>query len=173
MAWKALETEFYSPEYFEKQYLEKPTQQDFEKQQEGKKIQIEVGQKRKRESHEILMNFAEKKFKPTNTSQNCEFTRYKELPQVEIRTDPLVWWSENEKNFPVIAEIARTYLAIPASQATCERSFSVAKKICTDDRTALTPEHVEKLTLLRQNANNFYEYESTQRVSGGIDAFPL
>jgi len=74
--------------------------------------------------------------------------------------DPLVWWRENEKQFPVISQIAKIYLAIPASQATCERSFSCSKRICTSARTLLSPKHVEQLTLLKQNANSLYEYET-------------
>jgi hypothetical protein len=69
----------------------------------------------------------------------------------------LTWWKENEKSFPVLAQIAKIYLAIPASQATCERSFSLAKRICSEDRTSLSPAHLEQLVFANQNYSELYD----------------
>jgi len=87
-----------------------------------------------------------------------EFETYKKLPQVNSNIDVLDWWKQHEITFPVIAAIAKVYLAIPASEATCERSFSISKRI-TVQRESLTPSHVEKLTVLKQNINLFCDNE--------------
>ena len=44
----------------------------------------------------------------------------------KIQESPLAWWKFHEKKFPHLAELAKTYLAIPASSATVERLFSRA-----------------------------------------------
>jgi len=145
-----LKSEYYSPPFFEKT---KPLSRDPLIQS----IKEISGEKRKRDS--ILTQYSQKKFKQSDISKN-ELERYKELQDISVESDPLRWWCENERNYPTISEIAKIYLAIPASQATCERSFSVARRICTDFHTSLTPQHVEQLTLLKQNANEIYEYET-------------
>jgi hypothetical protein len=38
--------------------------------------------------------------------------------------DPLCWWRENEHKYPVIAALAKLFLAIPASTAPFERVWS-------------------------------------------------
>jgi len=53
--------------------------------------------------------------------------------------DPLDWWRRKETEFPVLAELAKLHLAIPASQASCERLFSIMKNDITDHRTRLDP----------------------------------
>jgi hypothetical protein len=67
-----------------------------------------------------------------------------------------VWWKAHEAELPVLAAISKIYLAIPASQATTERSFSVAKHVCSNDRTSLSPEHVETLVVLKKNQKELW-----------------
>lgn len=86
-----------------------------------------------------------------------ELERYKEMPPIPMSNDPLIWWKQNEHLYPILSQIAKIYLAIPASQATCERSFSTAKRICIPSRTLLTPKHVGQYVFSRQNANDLYE----------------
>jgi len=107
--------------------------------------------------------------KTTKQSLSPQFTkselqRFKDMPPVSAKSDPLAWWRENESSFPVIAKIARIYLAIPASQATCERSFSSAGRICTEIRTLLSPANLEKLTVLKQNFSLLCEYETEEEL---------
>jgi len=86
-----------------------------------------------------------------------EFERFQAIPQVNANVDVLDWWKQNCQFFPIISKIAQVYLSIPASQADCERSFSTANKICSEIRTSLSPSHVEKLTVLKQNYNLLVE----------------
>jgi len=94
-----------------------------------------------------------------------EFKVYRALllSDIDISSDPLKWWKQKEQEFPTLARIARIYLSIPASQATCERSFSLSGRICSDARTSLTPEHVEMMTMLKKNHQlDLVEYETAE-----------
>jgi hypothetical protein len=59
--------------------------------------------------------------------------------------NPLIWWQENEKSFPLIAVLAKKYLCIPATEASSERVFSTASLILTKTRNALSSDHAEDL----------------------------
>ncbi len=48
----------------------------------------------------------------------------------------------------MVAHLARQYLSIPASQASCERLFSVARNDITEKRTSLLPDLVESLLFI-------------------------
>jgi hypothetical protein len=47
-----------------------------------------------------------------------------------------------------VARLAQQYLAIPASQASCERLFSIARNDITEKRTSLNPDLVEALIFI-------------------------
>ena len=66
--------------------------------------------------------------------------------------DPLRnWWMVNAQFFPNIWRLAKSYLALPASQASSERAFSVAGTIVTAKQAQLDPQNVENLHFLREN----------------------
>jgi hypothetical protein len=48
----------------------------------------------------------------------------------------------------LIAQLASQYLAIPASQASCERLFSIARQDITEKRTSMLPDLVEALIFI-------------------------
>jgi len=50
----------------------------------------------------------------------------------------------------LLAKLARRYLAIPASQASCERLFSVVRNDVTDKRTSLKADLIEALMFVGQ-----------------------
>ena len=75
------------------------------------------------------------------------------LPQADgtyIITNPLHWWRDNEDRFPNLAKMARSVLAIPATQAPSERLFSVAGLTIANDRASLLPEMAEDLIYLHE-----------------------
>jgi hypothetical protein len=65
-------------------------------------------------------------------------------PQYQL----LEFWKRAEGSFPIVAEMAREFLAIPASGVGVERLFNQARDICTYRRHSLKPETVRLLVML-------------------------
>ena len=58
--------------------------------------------------------------------------------------EPLRWWRERgELLYPTLASMAYDLFSIPAMSAECERAFSLAKKLITDERYNLKPDIIE------------------------------
>ena len=66
-------------------------------------------------------------------------------------SNPLVYWNEKQASWPLLATLARKYLAPPCTTVPSERLFSTAGNIVTDKRTKLDAEKVEMLLLLNKN----------------------
>lgn len=64
--------------------------------------------------------------------------------------DPLGWWSRHQSEYPVLYQMALDLFSIPGMSAECERVFSQAKKMITDERNRLSPETVEADQLQKQ-----------------------
>uniref|UniRef100_A0A453GV73 HAT C-terminal dimerisation domain-containing protein n=1 Tax=Aegilops tauschii subsp. strangulata TaxID=200361 RepID=A0A453GV73_AEGTS len=57
----------------------------------------------------------------------------------------LEWWKVNALRYPVLANMARRFLTIPASSVSSESSFSTGGRILDDYRSSLKPYMVEAL----------------------------
>lgn len=68
-----------------------------------------------------------------------------------LQDNPLIWWRENEKEYPLLARMAKRYLCVPGTSVTSERVFSTAGDIITAKRSCLTPGHVNELLFLQKN----------------------
>ncbi|KZT32142.1 hypothetical protein SISSUDRAFT_969573, partial [Sistotremastrum suecicum HHB10207 ss-3] len=55
----------------------------------------------------------------------------------------------HEKEFPVIAAMARDYLAIPAASVSVERMFSASRHLCSDSRASLNPETINQAMCIK------------------------
>lgn len=80
--------------------------------------------------------------------QLSEILRYLAEPQA-VGTDPLTWWKANAVQYPNLCLMACDYLAIPGSSAPCERIFSGAKNIVTDQRNRLLAETIRAVMCLK------------------------
>lgn len=67
-------------------------------------------------------------------------------------TNPLDWWRIEAKTYPVLASLAKFYLAIPATSAPSERIFSRAGRILTMRRASLSSDVVQRMLFIRENA---------------------
>ena len=65
--------------------------------------------------------------------------------------NPLEWWSQHENKFPILAELAREYLACPATSAPSERLFSISGLTIANDRASLLPDTAAEIVFCRAN----------------------
>jgi hAT family C-terminal dimerisation region len=62
--------------------------------------------------------------------------------------DPIEWWRTiGKREYPTLCKLAIDLLAIPATSCECERVFSQAGKLVTDERNRLGPEIIEAIEL--------------------------
>jgi hypothetical protein len=61
----------------------------------------------------------------------------------------LEYWKLNTFKYPVLSLMARRYLAIPASSAPVERTFSIGNNVITKSRNRLDPKTVKRTVLLK------------------------
>jgi hypothetical protein len=85
-----------------------------------------------------------------------ELKRYRARPaqSVFINTmtkeyrNPLIWWKDNSLDFPIMSELARILLCIPATSAPSERIFSLASRVISKVRSSLSPENASQIVFV-------------------------
>lgn len=66
--------------------------------------------------------------------------------------DPLQWWKQKSSKYPTLVQLARQYLAVPATSVPSERAFSAAGHIANERRSScLLPDSVTMLVFLAEN----------------------
>ena len=73
-----------------------------------------------------------------------EMDRYESFSTVPKNASVLGWWKKMANALPILAEIARSVLAIPASSAKSERVFSKGGNIVTVKRTRFKTPQINK-----------------------------
>ena len=68
--------------------------------------------------------------------------------------DPMKFWTDNKSRFPLLYQVARRYLQIPATSVPSERVFSLAGFIVRKKRTKLLAKHVNQQIFLAKNKNH-------------------
>lgn len=81
----------------------------------------------------------------------AEIKMYSEEANLDRKKDPLIWWSERQRVYPWLSQLAQKYLCICATSVPCERIFSKAGQIVTERRNRLKSKNVEKLIFLHCN----------------------
>ena len=80
-----------------------------------------------------------------------EMQQYESLPRVGKDMDVCQWWFQNSKKFPVLFEGAKHYLGVAVSSSGSERVFSTCGRIDTARRASLTPDNLERLSIMKEN----------------------
>jgi hypothetical protein len=102
-----------------------------------------------------------------------EITLYKGLPKVEMFEGgvenctvncPLVWWKVHQHQLPLMSQLARRLLCIPATSAPSERVFSVAGLTISKKRNKLTPQHANELIFLHNSWDVAIDFEAKQKA---------
>ena len=84
-----------------------------------------------------------------------EVSKYLQLPEIPLDSNPLVWWNEKKDKFPVLGCLAQKYLAVSATSTASERLFSDVGNLLTNKRTRMKPELFKKIMFLKRNSSNF------------------
>jgi hypothetical protein len=82
-----------------------------------------------------------------------ELKRYRARPSesvfINARTkeyrNPLIWWKNNKADFPIMSELAKILLCIPATSAPSERIFSLASRVISEVRSSLNPDDASQI----------------------------
>ena len=91
----------------------------------------------------------------TITDDDDEVLRYKNIKNIKVKEDPLTWWVNHRDSFPILTQLARKYLSIPATSVPSERLFSDAGNHISAKRTRLSPDLVNKVLFLKRNNTHF------------------
>jgi hypothetical protein len=93
-----------------------------------------------------------------NETNNDEITSYIQLAVEQKTTNPLEWWKSKE-NLPVLQDIAKKYLSVPATSVPSERLFSDAGIHLSAKRTCLSPNLFSKMLFLKRNRKILKDFE--------------
>ena len=81
---------------------------------------------------------------------HTEVAKYKCTASMILGGSVLEWWKSHQTEFPLLANLAKTYLCIPGTSVPSERVFSTAGDIVRSERSVLSPEHVDQLIFLKK-----------------------
>lgn len=70
---------------------------------------------------------------------------------VDIPNDPLAWWEKKKDDYPIMAKLARRYLAIPATSVPSESVFSTAGRIAHERRSHLHDGALNACLIINRN----------------------
>ena len=85
----------------------------------------------------------------TVSATQTETGKYLADEKISPKADPLIYWKNRSITSPNLAEMAKIYLAIPATSAPSERAFSQGRLIVDHTRARLTAEHLTALMCLK------------------------
>lgn len=82
---------------------------------------------------------------------NDEIRKYRDVASLSLGGKVLDWWKAQQAEFPLLADLAKTYLCIPGTSVPSERVFSTAGDIVRSERSVLSSEHADQLIFLKKN----------------------
>lgn len=83
-----------------------------------------------------------------NAIVQAELAAFRARKSEPLTANPLLFWKQHSASYPNLAQQAAKLLSVPATSLPCERLFSVAGILIDKRRTALNPEHVQKILCL-------------------------
>lgn len=80
-----------------------------------------------------------------------EVDKYLNEPLLRRDENPLLWWSERKKVYPLLYEIVKRRLCNMATSVPCERIFSKAGQVVTNRRSRLDSKKISEILFLNHN----------------------
>jgi hypothetical protein len=80
------------------------------------------------------------------------------MPQSKYQDNALLFWKDHAHMFPLLSQLAATYLGISASSVPVECLFSTAGLILNGKRSSLRPDKINKIVFLHDNFDLINEY---------------
>ena len=78
--------------------------------------------------------------------------RYLSEPLIDYKSgDPLKWWNENKRRFPLLMNLTKHFLSAPPTSVPSERLFSAVGILYDEQRNRLSIEHAEMLLCIKYN----------------------
>ena len=90
-------------------------------------------------------------FVPASHSAHQQLDAYiseQNIPRTEC---PLSWWTANRHRYPLIAEVARRLLVIPATAISTRRLYTEESEVMMDRRNAVSPEKADQVLFIMEN----------------------
>jgi len=82
-----------------------------------------------------------------------DLKHYLNRPVIALNEDPMNYWF-NKSIYPSLRMIAKQYLPIVATSVPSERLFSKAGNIITENRSRVSPKHLQNLLFLNSLSLN-------------------
>lgn len=100
----------------------------------------------------LLRHLPSNRTQPASTPTTpSEIEMYLNAPTLDEDANPLDYWRQHQTQFPTLCQLAKRYLAIPASSAPVERLFSIAGRIFSKERSCLSDVRFEELMFVKCN----------------------
>ncbi|XDV29215.1 hypothetical protein PO909_032358 [Leuciscus waleckii] len=80
-----------------------------------------------------------------------EMQMYRETPPTFTSDDPAAWWWNQRMTYPLMSNMAFSYLCVQASSTPSERVFSTAGDTICAERSRIQPEKADMLIFLNKN----------------------
>ncbi|KAJ8349851.1 hypothetical protein SKAU_G00249810 [Synaphobranchus kaupii] len=80
-----------------------------------------------------------------------ELEMYRDMPPIMTSEDPALWWWNRRDTYPLLSDLALSYLCVQASSTPSERVFSTAADTISPERSRILPEKADMLIFLQKN----------------------
>ena len=91
-------------------------------------------------------------FEQNQPKASNEVEEYLKEDKITFNQYPFNWWLNKKNKYPILAKMARTFLAIPATSTSSERLFSDAGNLLTSKRSKIDSELFKRMMFLKRNA---------------------
>lgn len=85
------------------------------------------------------------------SEETSEIEKYMREDPIAKSASAFEWWKNNQNKYPVLSQLARKYLTIPATSVPSERIFSSAGDLIRAKRSCLSSKNVNMLVFIYNN----------------------